>query len=72
MLSGVVAVIDSWLGGLVVRSVRRQRPVLRLVPARWIRPVVKPTAVRLRRSLTRGALTLAVAAGIITLLILMQ
>jgi hypothetical protein len=72
MCSWVGAAIDSWLERLIVIWVRRQRPVLRLVPARWIRPVIKPTVVRLRRSLSRGALALAVLVAIIlTLLILM-
>ena len=72
MRSGVGAAIDSWLERLIVTWVRRQRPVLRLVPARWIRPVTRPTVVRLRRSLSRGALASAVLVGaILTLLILM-
>ena len=72
MRSGVGAAIDSWLEELIVTWVCRQRPVLRLVPARWIRPVIEPTVVRLRRSLSRGALALALLVGIIlTLLILM-
>jgi hypothetical protein len=72
MRSGVGAAIDSWLEELIVTWVRRQWPALRLVPARWIRPVIKPTVVRLRRSLSRGALALAVpVATILTLLILM-
>jgi hypothetical protein len=38
--------------------------VLRLVPARWIRPAIAPAAARLRRSLSRGAIALAVPIGI--------
>jgi hypothetical protein len=72
MRSGVDAAIDSWLERLIVTRVRQQRRVLRLVPDRWIRPVIRPTALRLRRALSRGALALAVPVGIIlTLLILM-
>lgn len=71
MRSGVDAAIDSWLERLIVTRVRRQRRVLRLVPDRWIRPVIRPTVLRLRRSLFRGALALTVPVGIIlTLLIL--
>ncbi len=73
MRSGVGTAIDSWLEELVIAWVRRQSPVLRLVPARWIRPVIKPTVPRLRRSLSRGAVALAVPLGtILTLLILMR
>lgn len=72
MRSGVGTAIDRWLEKLIVRLVRRQWPVLGLVPARWIRPVIKPTVVQLRRSLSRVALASAVAVGtILTLLILM-
>jgi hypothetical protein len=71
MRSGVGAAIDSRLEELIVTWVRRQSPVLQPVPARWIRPVIKPTVVRLRHSLSRGALALAVpVATILTLLIL--
>ena len=69
MGSGVGAAIDSRLEELILRWVRRQWPALRAVPARWIRPVIKPTVVRLRRSLASGALALALTvATILTLL----
>jgi hypothetical protein len=60
--------IDRRLEALIVARVRRQWPVLRLIPARWIQPAIEPTAVRLRRSLTRGALALAVPSGVIVML----
>jgi hypothetical protein len=67
------AAIDGRLEALIVKWVRRQWPALRLVPARCIRPVAKPTVVRLRRSLSRGALVLVLPAGaILALLILMR
>jgi len=73
MRSGVGTAIDSWLEELIVTWVRRQSPVLRLVPARWIRPVIKPTVLRLRRSISRGAVALAVPVGtILAALILMR
>ena len=72
MRNGVGAAIDGRLEELIVKWVRRQWPALRLVPARWIRPVTKPMVVRLRRSLSRGALALAVPVGTIALLILMR
>jgi hypothetical protein len=72
MRSAVGAAIDSRLEELIVKWVRRQWPALRPVPARWIRPVIKPTVVRLRRSLSRGALAFAVTVGtILTLLMLL-
>jgi hypothetical protein len=73
MRSRVGIAIDSRLEELLVARVRRQWPVLRLAPSRWIRPVIRPTALRLRGSLTRGALALAVLLStILTLLILMS
>ncbi len=73
MRSGVGTAIDSWLEELIVTWVRRQSPVLRLVPTRWIRPVIKPTVLRLRRSISRGAVALAVPVGtILAALILMR
>ncbi len=72
MRSGVGTAIDSWLEELTLTWVRRQSPVLRLVPARWIRPVIRPKVVGLRRSLSRVALALAVPVVIIlTVYILM-
>jgi hypothetical protein len=53
---GVSASIDSRLQRLVVARARRRLPVLRVVPDRWIRPMVKPTVIRLRRSLVRVSL----------------
>jgi hypothetical protein len=63
------AAIDYRLEGLIVGWARRQWPVLRFVPASWIRPALTPTAVRLRRSLIRGALTLAIPAGCVLALL---
>src|SRR5262249_25345195 len=63
--------IDRRLEALVVASARRRMPVLRLVPVGWIRPVIKPTVVRLRVSVLRVALASAVTGGsILALLIL--
>jgi hypothetical protein len=64
MPRAVSAAIDRRLQNLIVACARRQLPVLRLVPARWIRPAIAPTAVRLRRSLSRGALALGLLIGV--------
>jgi hypothetical protein len=62
--------ISGRLEELAVRWIRLRRPLLRIVPAALIRPVIKPKVVRLRRSLARGGLAAAVVAGtILTLLI---
>lgn len=73
MIGGTRAAIDHRLEGLVVARARRRMPVLRLVPAGWIRPVIKPTVVRLKVSLLLAALASAVTVGsIVTLLILVR
>jgi hypothetical protein len=69
MRSALSSAIDRRLESLIVACARRRSPVLRLVPARWIRPAITPTTVRLRRSLARGVLALALPTGIILALI---
>jgi hypothetical protein len=69
MPSGLGAVIDSRLEDLIVACARRRWPHLQVVPARWIRPAVAPTALRLRRLLSRVVLALAMAMGIILVLL---
>jgi len=49
----------------MVSWVRRQWPVLRLVPAGLIRPAVAPTALRLRRSIVRATLLVATGVAVI-------
>ncbi|MDA0158990.1 hypothetical protein OM076_01835 [Solirubrobacter ginsenosidimutans] len=56
--------VDRLLQELIVASSRRHWPMLRLVPARWLRAAVAPTALRLRRSLARVALATAMSIGI--------
>jgi hypothetical protein len=68
MRSAISAAIDRRLENLIVACARRQLPVLRLVPARWIRLAITPMAVRLRRSLSRSALALALPTGVIVAL----
>jgi hypothetical protein len=71
MRGGLSAAIDGRLQNLIVSWARRRWPVLRLVPARWIRFAVAPAAPRLRRALSRALLAAAMPTGmILTLLIL--
>jgi hypothetical protein len=72
MPSGPSAAIDRWLEDLIVTWARRQWPALRLLPARWIRPAVAPTALRLRRLLSRGILTAAMPVGIVLALLVLK
>lgn len=65
MRSRVHAVIDTRLAELMVTLACRRWPALRIVPRRWIRPVLVPAAVRLRRGISAAALIVAAAAGVI-------
>jgi hypothetical protein len=69
MSTGVSAAIDRRLESLIVAWARRQWPVLRLVPARWIRPAIRPATGRLRRSCSRGVVALAVPGAIVLALV---
>jgi hypothetical protein len=69
MRNSVSAAIDRRVQSLVVAWVRRQWPVLRLVPTRWIRPAITPTATRLRRSFSRGVVALAVPSGVVVVML---
>jgi len=72
MPSELSAAIDSRLEAVIVARARRQWPALRLVPARWIRPAVAPTALRLRRLLSRGVLAVAIPIGMILVLLIVK
>jgi hypothetical protein len=63
------AAIDRRLVELIIIRLRRNWPVLELVPASWICPIVAPAARRLRRSVSRGIVTVAVAGGALIMLI---
>jgi hypothetical protein len=65
MHGGLSAAIDRGLADLIVVWARRRWPALRFVPARWLRPAVAPTAVRLRRSLCGAVLVAAMPVGIV-------
>jgi hypothetical protein len=72
MPSRLSAAMDRRLEDLIVAWTRRQWPALRLVPARWLRPAVAPTALRLRRLLSRGVLAAAVPIGTILALLILK
>jgi hypothetical protein len=72
MPSGLSTGIDKRLEDLIVAWSRRQWPALRLVPARWLRPAVAPTALRLRRALARGVLAAALPVGILLALLILK
>jgi hypothetical protein len=63
------ATIDRRLAELIIVRLRRTWPVLKLVPASCIVPLVAPGARRLRRSLSRGAIAVVGFAGALTVLL---
>jgi hypothetical protein len=68
MPSRLSAAMDRRLEDLIVAWTRRQW----LVPARWLRPAVAPTALRLRRLLSHGVLAAATPIGIILALLILK
>lgn len=52
--------LDRWLLELVQTRARRRSPILRLLPHRWLAPVLEPTAKRLRTKLITGLLVLGI------------
>lgn len=57
------AAIDRRLAGLIIIRLRRNWPMLKLVPASWVFPIVGARTRRLRRSLSLGAVAMAASAG---------
>jgi hypothetical protein len=69
MRAALTVVVDRRLENQIVAWARRRWRVLRIVPAWWIRPAIAPAAVRMRRSLSRVALALALAGTILLALL---
>jgi hypothetical protein len=63
MRSELGAAVDRRLAELIIVRLRRSWPLLKLLPASFIVPIVVPAATRLRRSLFRSAVFVAVFAG---------
>jgi hypothetical protein len=70
MTAGLSAAIDRRLRRLLVAWARRRYPALRLIPARWLRLAVAPTAPRLRRSLAHITLSAAMSLSLILALLI--
>jgi hypothetical protein len=64
MRTRVSMAVDAQLATLIVALACRRWPALRLMPAGWIRPAVRPAAIRLRRLLSAAALILGVTLGL--------
>ena len=57
--------IDRRLAGVIVGRLRRNWPVLRLVPMQWLVPIMTPTARHLRCEIVRGLVALFAALGVL-------
>ena len=64
MRTRVSTAVDTRLADLILALACRRWPALRLMPAGWIRPAVRPAAIRLRRLLSAVALMLGVTVGL--------
>jgi hypothetical protein len=69
MLAAIGAMLDRRVSLMLVSGVRRRWPLMRLVPAAVMVPLLAPVARRARRSLVRvtalGLLAASVAAAIV-------
>jgi hypothetical protein len=68
-MHGFGAAIDRRVADVIVAGARRNRPLLTLVPNSWVRPLLLPTARRLRRSLTRSFVAVSIPAGVVVALL---
>ena len=57
----IVGTFDRLLTDALVAGARRRWPLLRLLPRSWMRPLLMPTARRLRSSLARATLLVSLA-----------
>jgi hypothetical protein len=69
MLSALADRLDRRLANIILARARRRWPLLTLIPARWLGPLASPLAVRLRRSLARGALTTSATIVVVIVLV---
>jgi hypothetical protein len=72
MHSALGVAIDRRLEALIIIRARREWPALRLLPIRWLRPAVAPTATRLRRFLTRAFLAAAMPVAVVVGLLVLK
>jgi hypothetical protein len=72
MPRGLSTVFDTRLEDLIVAWGRRRWPALRVVPARWLRAAVAPSARRCRRMLGRAVLAAALPIGLILALLIVK
>jgi hypothetical protein len=57
----LVGTLDRLLVSVLLAGARRRWPLVRLVPRRWVRPLLMPAARRVRASLARAAMFVSLA-----------
>ena len=69
----VLSALDRRIATLILLRARRKWPLLSLVPAPWMRPLLAPAVTRVRQSLMRAMLALAMVTGaMVSLLALLR
>jgi hypothetical protein len=71
MLDALGASVDRRIADAILAHARRRWRPLRLVPETWIRPLLRPTATRIRREISRAAVTTVMAAGVLVAVLLL-
>jgi hypothetical protein len=66
------AAIDRRLAELIIIRLRRNKPMLKLVPASWVFPIVEARTRGLGRSLSLGAVAVAASAGALIVFIALR
>jgi hypothetical protein len=70
MPNALITRIDRRLANAIIARGRRRWPLLRLVPASVIRPLVTPAATTIRRDLSRIILIRVIPIGVLIALVL--
>jgi hypothetical protein len=65
VLSVLRGSFDRWIANAIVRRAQRRWLPLRLLPATWLRPLVKPSATLIRGELSRIAVRTTAFAGVL-------
>lgn len=65
----MLSALDRRIANLILLRARRKWPLLSLVPAPWMRPLLAPAATRVRRQVTRAVLAVAVVTGVMVSLL---
>jgi hypothetical protein len=71
MFRAVAVRVDRRIANAILVRARRRWPVLRIVPAALIRPLIAPATTLLRRELSRRTATAVGVLGGLTLLLLL-